>query len=1156
MVREILIIGGGIAGVQAALDLAEAGAKAIIVEKSPSIGGKMAALDKNFPTLDCSICIEGPKLSEAGSAPNIEILTNAEITKVEGEPGNFTVHIRQKPRFVGTECTRCGECSNVCPIILPNEFDSNMAARKAIYTPFPQSVPGAYMIDIEHCLNKPPIYLPCSRCMDACKPKVISFDDYKPKEIIRKVGAIILSSGFDLIDPHVLPQYGYGKHPDIMTAMEFERLLTSAGPSGGEIVKPSDGTHPHTVVFVLCVGSRDVRVQKYCSRFCCMYSIKEAYQTHDHGVPDVKILYMDMRAYGKGFDAFKQRAESEGIEFIRGRAAYIEPLKEKNKLVIHYENTRTGKIEHLESDMVVLSTGVQPNKELQELAKILNIELDEDGFVKSYESKWGMIATSREGIFAAGGPCGPKDIPDSVAEATGAATAALQYITVRDWPEEKFPPEMEVAGQEPRIGVFLCDCGSNIAGVVNVPECVKYAETLPFVAHAEELMFACGASSVDHIGKIIVEKKLNRVVVSACSPKTHESIFKKACKKGGLNPFLLEMANVRNMDSWVHKNEPLKATEKAKDMIKMAVNKAILLSPLYMSQEPVIQKVLVIGGGIAGITAALALGKLGIETFLVEEQPLLGGNLNQLHEIAPSGLDAKKYIKEKIEELKKTDVKIYTNTKIETIGGVVGNFFARLKPNDELRGTRQEARDIHVGAIIIATGANPYIPTEFDYGKDKRVITNYDLEKKQNGKLKENTITFISCVGSRSGKTGCSRYCCESMVHQALRLRKSGKNVRVVAKDIRTFSRHAEEEYLQALKEGVRFFRYDPNKAPEEVIKYHDGTLEFYDELLGANVKMNTDKLVLVVGLRPPEGNIYQQLRIARSEDSFLLEKHPKLGPCETATAGIYLAGSCQAPKNVRDTISQALGAVAKASALVAKPFIEKEPITARVDPEKCIGCGLCVKVCPYNAITMVIPEGEKRGKAVINTASCMGCGTCSAECNKGAISTPYFEDSQIFAQIDAALEDKPEEKCIVFACNWCSYAGADQAGIEKLQYPSVGRIIRTMCSGRVRGEHIYHAFKKGAGAVLVTGCHINDCHYITANHHTKRRFEFWHKRVTTAMNISPERLQLEWISAAEGKEFAAKLREMEEVVKKYCESLKNNINNKPETETAMEAKA
>ena len=419
-------------------------------------------------------------------------------------------------------------------------------------------------------------------------------------------------------------------------------------------------------------------------------------------------------------------------------------------------------------------------------------------------------------------------------------------------------------------------------------------------------------------------------------------------------------------------------------------------------------------------------------------------------------------------------------------------------------------------------------------------MTNYDLEKHIDNSLPDDNYTFIGCVGSRNGKMGCSRYCCESMIQQAISLRKKKKNVRIVAKDIRTFSRHAEEQYFEALKSGVRFFRYDTEKPPQDVIKYSNGVVEFHDEMLNTQIKMQTDKLVLVAGLVPPEGDIYQQLRVSKSEDSFLLEKHPKLGPCEVASPGIYLAGTAQSPKNVRDSVAQSLGAVAKASALVAKPFIEKEPLTAKIDPEKCNGCGLCEKVCPYNAITMLEPEeGEKRGNALVNTSSCTGCGTCSAECNKFAISTPFFEDEQIYAQIDAALQNKPEEKCIVFACNWCSYAGADQAGIEKLQYPPVARIIRTMCSGRIRREFIERSFEKGAGSVLVTGCHIHDCHYLTANHHTLKRFERWKKKAIR-QGIDADRIQLQWISAAEGKEFAAKINEMETVTQNFCKNPQN----------------
>ena len=475
MSDSVLVIGGGIAGVQAALDLAEAGAKVILVEKGPSIGGKMAALDKNFPTLDCSVCIEAPKLSEVGEHPNIEVLNNAEVVEVEGEPGAFLVTLRQRAGFVTSECTRCGECEPVCPVVLPNEFDAGMASRKAVYTPFPQAVPGAYVVDIDHCLNEPPNYWPCHRCAEACPPQCIDFSIPLEKRLRREASAVIVTTGFDNMDPALLRQYGYGAHPDVLTAMEFERLLTSAGPTGGEIVRPSDGRHPESIVFVLCVGSRDRRFYRYCSRFCCMYSIKEAFQALDHGVKDVTVLYMDVRAYGKGFDAFWQRTQEEGAKFIRGKPSAITPSG--RGLSVRFEDTSAGRSRTIDTDMVVLATAVRPPEGLPALAKALGLETAEDGFLQVLESRAGLVGSTRPGIYLAGCASGPKDIPDSVAEASGAAAAALTHLDQRSWPEpEAAEPITDL--EQPRVGVFVCHCGSNIAGTIDVPRVVEYALTL------------------------------------------------------------------------------------------------------------------------------------------------------------------------------------------------------------------------------------------------------------------------------------------------------------------------------------------------------------------------------------------------------------------------------------------------------------------------------------------------------------------------------------------------------------------------------------------------------------------------------------------------------------------------------------------------------
>ncbi|MFU8771636.1 MAG: FAD-dependent oxidoreductase, partial [Anaerolineales bacterium] len=551
MSDSILVIGGGIAGIQASLDLANAGARVIMVEREPTIGGVMAVLDKNFPTLDCSICIEAPKMSEVDLHPNIDILSPAEVQEIKGEAGNFQVLIRQKSRFVGEDCTRCGECAKVCPVVLPNDYDSGMATRRAIYTPIPQAVPGTYTIDIDHCLNDPPNYIPCNHCVEACQPQVIDF--FMPRETIiqLQVGAVIVAAGYSMLDPRQLKEFGYGSHPDILTSLEFERLVNSAGITGGEILRPSNREHPKNMLFVLCVGSRDYRYQRHCSRFCCMASIKHAYQALDHGIRDVSIMYMDLRAYGKGFDGFRKRTYDEGARFIHGRPAHITPTL-NGELRVLYEDLEKAARTEADYDMVVLSNAVTPPEGLNFLASRLSIELDQDGFILSQESQAGLVATSRPGIYTAGCACGPKDIPDSVTEGTAAAALALQHLTSRSWPK---PPEIETKTDIdiPRVGVFVCHCGSNIASVIDVARVVEFSQSLPDVIFATDQMFSCAGNTQEEIEKTIRDQDINRVVVAACSPKTHEYIFRGVLARAGLNPYLLEMSNIRNMDSWVHK---------------------------------------------------------------------------------------------------------------------------------------------------------------------------------------------------------------------------------------------------------------------------------------------------------------------------------------------------------------------------------------------------------------------------------------------------------------------------------------------------------------------------------------------------------------------------------------------------------------------------
>jgi heterodisulfide reductase subunit A2 len=1021
---------------------------------------------------------------------------------------------------------------HVCPVVKPNEFDAGMAARKAIYTPIPQSVPGAYLIDMASCLNQPPNYLPCSHCVQACPPKAINFMMPPQTILTRDVGAVILATGYDMLEPGRLVELGYGTHPDILSALEFERLVNSAGPTGGEIVRPSNGAHPGNLLIVLCVGSRDARHAHYCSRFCCMYSLKHAYQALDHGLKDVTVLAMDVRAYGKGFDGFWKRTQEAGAKFVRGHPARIQPNGD-GRLHVHYEDLAQAASTSGDFDMVVLANAVLPPASLVELAQRLGIALDEDGFVKAQEEQGGLVLTTRTGVYAAGCVCGPKDIPDSVSEGSGAAALALSHVHARTWHVPPELPEM-MDVETPRIGVFVCHCGSNIAGVVDVKAVAEYARTLPGVVYTGDQMFSCAGNTQKEIEEAIVREQLNRVVIAACSPKTHESIFRDVLVRSGVNPYLLEMANIRNMDSWVHKAEADAATHKAMDMVSMAVEKTRRLLPLSASHLEVAQRVLVIGGGLAGMTAAAALAQQGFETHLVEAGPQLGGMLLQLDEIAPSGVRAADLLAAKANELTQAGVRLHMDTLVEAISGVVGDFQAQLSDGEALQ----------AGAVVIATGSAAYQPWEFGYGEDARLITNLELEGYlQQGSLDAERITFIACVGSRQDGTGCSRYCCTSMMGQALRLQRMGKRVRVLFKEMRTYSRQAEELYEAAMRSGVRTFRYPADLPPQEAIEWRDGELRFHDEHLGTRVRLPSDLVVLVVGLTPVEDGLSEQLKLARSEDGFYMELHPKLGPVETAVQGVYLAGTSQGAKDVRESVAGALAAAGKAGALLSRGEIEKEPLTAHLIPELCVGCMRCVKVCPFSAIEQIGKPG-KDGTVRILEAACMGCGTCAAECNFDAIQMPMFTRAQIIAQIEAALEQDPQDKCLVFACNWCSYAGADLAGIEKRQYPASALVIRTMCSARLEEAFIERAFDLGAGAVLVTGCRLtdtgSDCHYNYANRQTFKRFQHWQRKFERK-GVVPERLQLRWISAAEGKEFAEKISEMHQVVLRYASEKDGN---------------
>ena len=851
--------------------------------------------------------------------------------------------------------------------------------------------------EAKRCLNCG-ICSECRECEKVCEAGAVDFNQ-KGEAIELGVGSIIVTTGFDQFDPSSIKEYGYGIYPNVITGLEFERLLNASGPTGGHLLRPSDDELARNIVFVQCVGSRDVNACEYCSRACCMYALKEGViaREHEPDLGDVSILYMDIRAYGKDFERYRNRAEKEhNINLVRGRVAEIIEDEDTKDLIIRVENTSNGESNEIRANMVVLSSAMVPSKDTDKLGEVLGIELGTDGFFKETYASTSPMNTSRKGIYIAGCAAGPKDIPDSVAQASGAAAlASIPLVNFRVEEEEIKVPRIDISGK-PRIGVFVCHCGINIGGVVDVPSVAEYAESLPNVVHAEHNLYTCSDDTQALIQKAIKEQGLNRVVVAACTPRTHEPLFQKTMKNVGLNPYLFEFANIRDQCSWVHMKEPARATEKAKDLVRMAVSKVALLEPLEPKEVDVIPVAMVIGAGISGMQAALDLDAQGFDVYLIEKESELGGMLNHVGLLSPQNIQASELIKEKIGQIGRSNIKVMTGTEVTSVEGFIGNFNARLSNNEEIK----------VGTIIMAIGADMYDPTG-EYGYDgKNVITNLELEQKlaKNELNGTKSVTFIQCVGSRnSEREDCSRYCCQIAVKQAIELRELGADVTILHRGISTFSKGAEEMYKQACENGVQFIRFPDGQKP--VVSENGKRVIAHDEPGDIDISLSSDLIVLSTAMIPREAEtaaLQQMLKIPRSANGFFMEQHPKLAPVETNTDGIYLCGTCQFPKNVADSVAQASGAAAKAAIPMAIGKAKAVPITSLVDEELCIGCRTCESLCPYRAIR--IEDGKTVAEVV--EVLCKGCGVCAASCPEGAVKIRNFTDRQLIVQGISALRE------------------------------------------------------------------------------------------------------------------------------------------------------
>jgi len=1008
---DVMVVGGGISGIQAALDLATSGFKVYLVERDPTIGGKMAQLDKTFPTNDCSMCIESPKFIECDRHPNIEILTYTEVDTVEGSAGDFAVTLTRKARYVNEDlCTGCTVCAEYCPIPVPDVFNQELSDNKAIHIHFSQAVPLVPYID-ERCR-----FLEdekCTICESVCKNNAIDLHQ-KPRKEVVKVGAIVLSPGYGVFDPRLRGDYGYGTIENVVTSLDYERLLCATGPHEGEILRPSDKKHPKKIAWIHCVGSRQVTEggHSYCSSVCCSYIQKQVILTKDHDADcEAVIFHNDIRSFGKDFERFYRRTENlPGVEFIRSYVDIGREVPETKNVTIRYANDEGG-VGEQEFDLVVLGVGLGPPTDVERLAEQFGIELDEHGFCKT--NPVNPIETSRKGVFVSGAFKGPMDIPESVVAASGANALAGALLSSRRGKldeERVYPEERDVTEEEVRVGVFACHCGANIGRVVDIPSVVEYSKGLEHVAHAEEGLFICSTDAAAQIAETIREKGLNRVVVAACTPRTHEPLFRDTLREGGINQYFFDMANIREHCSWVHSKQKEEATRKAKDIVRMSVARTIDLEPLEEFELPVDKATLVVGGGVAGMTAALALANQGFEVHLVEKQKDLGGMARRIRTTL-EGLDVRAWLADLVREIYRHPlVHVSHEATIADVSGYVGSFVTTVESEGQVK-------KIHHGAVILATGADEYKPVEYLYGEDERVVTQLELEERiadDDERLAGvRRLVMIQCVGCRQeGREYCSRVCCNEAVKNAIALkaRHPAMEIHILFRDMRTYG-FGEDKYRDAAEMGVDFVRWEPDDGPVvEPGSDDEGkpvlSVTVPDPILGQRLDIPADLVVLSAAVVPSAGTpeITRLFKVPVNPDGFFQEAHVKLRPVDFAADGVFMCGSSHYPKHISETISQAYGAVGRAVTLLSHETVTASGSVCEVEEQACISCGACITACTYDAIHWRdTPAGRK---AEVNPALCKGDGLCCAKCPTDAVVLRHFTNEEIFNQIDAALAD------------------------------------------------------------------------------------------------------------------------------------------------------